>query len=663
LNANDTLGPASVQSESADAEFHQSLNWFLCWAVVYAPVGTSLFYAPGVIFGDARSLTGLCLLLSSLTFVFLVAKYVDVAARYSEGGGVVAVATHAFGSLAGLFGGALVTVSYFLTAAVSAVTGFAFLNSAVPITHYLVPLSVTAIALLGVLNYIGIKESAMVTAAFGSVCFATQLLVTAVVATQVKPSGWHLIFNHIAHPNNVQLSVLIAGYASSFLAFSGLESISQLSPAMVLPRRRTAGIAMTVVVITTLATIPIVTVFATNLITARSQGADETILTTIERVPERERLLNRTADPAERAQLSAQIDEGNGYSASLVSYLGAQFGGTPLKLSIVFSATTLLVLACSTAIIGAYHVFMALARQSFLPKALLRRNDRFGTPHWAIALATVPPILIVIAARGDMTFLGQLFAYGLLGGFMLTAVSLDVVRWKERRFGAVFVIGILTTAAVVIAWLGNLYSKPFATLTGGLLTLTIIVVALEVRRRSRRAAVALPGLVTDVTRVPRGAVLVPVFDEHFQATEHEMFEFVGALASQRNLPVIILYIREFFDVLQVVPEELGDDPSAEAFVRAAERVLEEAGVKVFVVYIAASDVADVVGKFRRRFRPSLTVLSRHRHSGLVTALHGNPVSTIRAAEEDGLLIYPDTQDAASLHRFPRDRASDALPRN
>jgi len=46
--------------------------------------------------------------------------------------------------------------------------------------------------------------------------------------------------------------------------------------------------------------------------------------------------------------------------------------------------------------------------------------------------------------------LGDLYAFGLLGTFVLTCVSLDVVRWREREHwtrghGALFAVGVLTT--------------------------------------------------------------------------------------------------------------------------------------------------------------------------------------------------------------------------
>src|SRR5947199_3073128 len=66
--------------------------------------------------------------------------------------------------------------------------------------------------------------------------------------------------NHTLAP----VSILV-GFASSFLAFSGLESISQLSPVMKTPRKRVAGIALLLVIITIGITSPFLTMFSTLL--------------------------------------------------------------------------------------------------------------------------------------------------------------------------------------------------------------------------------------------------------------------------------------------------------------------------------------------------------------------------------------------------------------
>src|SRR5581483_142733 len=188
---------------------------------------------------------------------------------------------------------------------------------------------------------------------------------------------------------------LLVGFAGSFLAFSGLESISQLAPAMKMPRRLVGKIALFLVILTVGLTSPLLTVLSTML------------------------LPKAAADPV----LSSQI----------ISLLAGKWGGAWLQTEVAISASALLVFASNTAIIGSYHVFLALSRMEFFPKVILQRNRLRNTPHYSIALATLVPIVVLILVHGDINILGDMYAFGLLGAFTLTCIGMDVVRYRQRQ--------------------------------------------------------------------------------------------------------------------------------------------------------------------------------------------------------------------------------------
>src|ERR1700694_994614 len=104
------------------------LGWFLCWAVVFADLGTSVYYAPGILYARVGPRAALFVFMTMLVFVLLTDKYREVAVRYPEGGGVVTVASHAISPGAGLFGGLRLLVDYFLTSALSATSGIIYLG-------------------------------------------------------------------------------------------------------------------------------------------------------------------------------------------------------------------------------------------------------------------------------------------------------------------------------------------------------------------------------------------------------------------------------------------------------------------------------------------------------------------------------------------------------
>jgi amino acid transporter len=148
----------------------------------------------------------------------------------------------------------------------------------------------------------------------------------------------------------------------------------------------------------------------------------------------------------------------------------------------VLSASTLLLFAANTAIIGAYHIFLALTNLGFLPRAIALRSATFRSPHIAIAIATIVPVVVILATEGELALLGEMYAFGLLGAFLFSSLSLDVIRWRLGRRDLGFWVGVLTTGVILVAWCINLVEKELATLFGGVLTAIGMSVAVGVRR-------------------------------------------------------------------------------------------------------------------------------------------------------------------------------------
>src|SRR6202162_1740095 len=418
-----------------------SLGAFLCWAIVFADIGTSIYYVPGILYSHFSMRSAIFVVMTLFVFILLCIKYAEVTWRYPEGGGVVNVSSQALHPFAGLLGGLFILVDYYLTAALSALSGALYLAVVAPgLTHLVLPITVGALVGLGLLNFIGIKESARTTAVFVCLAAAGQLLVVFAVAIYLGPSGILHSFRSLASGPPLSPLLLVTGYAAAFLAFSGLESIAQLAPAMREPRKTVAYKAMAAVVMTMAITSPLLTLWSTTL-----------------------------------------LDGTNPDPNQFMSLLGAHVAGPVLGDYVAISGSILLVFASHTAIIGAYHVFIALTRMGFLPRVMEHRNHLRRTPQWAILAAVLLPIIVVVATSAQGALLGDLYAFGLLGTFVLTCVSLDVVRWRERPHWsagsvALFAIGVATTLLVVIAWSVNLFAKPLATGFGGGLTVIGLVV-------------------------------------------------------------------------------------------------------------------------------------------------------------------------------------------
>ncbi len=373
------------------------LGPILCWAVVFADIGTSVYYTPGILYGTVGKLAGFFVFLTMTVFVLLTLKYAEVTERFPQGGGVVTVAAQAINHWVGALGGMFILVDYFLTAAISSLSGMLYLSVVIPaMGPFALEITLVILVLLGILNWVGVSESAKVSLVGAVIAFLSDVAILITVFTHLSLPAFFALFGSMFEHDALTPVSLLTGFAGSFLAFSGLESISQLSPVMKTPRKKVAGIALLLVVLTIGLTSPLLTMLSTLLLP--KSVVDDPVL-----------------------------------SAQLISLLGGKWGGIILQTEVAISASALLVFASNTAIIGSYHVFMALSRMEFFPAFVLKRNKLRGTPHYSIALSTGIPIIVLIIVRGNINILGDMYAFGLLGAFTLTCLGLDIIRRRERK--------------------------------------------------------------------------------------------------------------------------------------------------------------------------------------------------------------------------------------
>ena len=121
--------PAHAHPESQPRQ----LSPLLVWAVVFCDIGTSVYYVPGILYSAGRGRGADLRARHDVGFLLLASKYVEICWRNPEGGGVVTIASKAFTPRWGCFGGMLITVDYFLTSAISSVSGMHYLGSLVPV--------------------------------------------------------------------------------------------------------------------------------------------------------------------------------------------------------------------------------------------------------------------------------------------------------------------------------------------------------------------------------------------------------------------------------------------------------------------------------------------------------------------------------------------------
>jgi amino acid transporter len=608
--------------------------------VVFADIGTSVYYTPGILYRQVGAAAGLFVTLTMIVFLLLTLKYAEVSVRFPEGGGVVTVASRGINPWAGAVGGMFILVDYFLTSAISSLSGLTYFETVIPsIAPYVLFITLAVMALLGILNWYGIKESAGVSMVIASIAFLSDILILFFIFIHVPLGTVASIFHEMFTSTHLTPVTLLVGFAGAFLAFSGLESISQLSPVMRLPRRKTVRAALTVVVLTVGITSPLLTLFSTTLLTE----------------PRYAHLLRFPAYGGP----DANPDQ-------FISLLAGAFGGRWLEILVAITASALLIFAANTAIIGAYHVFLALSRLRFFPEVVERTSKLRGTPIVSIALATGIPMAILVAVQAHLDVLGDLYAFGLLGAFSLTCISLDIIRWRERRgaphvgalidpelmrgdgrilappqypsplrdgirralgserverldaarvavrqrtgpatreFGRVwpnfsYYLGFITTALVMIAWVTNLFSKPHATIFGGAVTLIgVAISAWHFRYQSERRPVV---FLDRVEHIPDGRLVVL---SPLGAHNREVIN--AAVAGADGSTLIFLYLapkrpQEAPPRLFEIRDRFGMDKVAQDTLSIAKRTAMRANVAARYLYAVggAQQIFDIAGRAR-----------------------------------------------------------------
>src|SRR3954454_19489293 len=149
------------------------------FAAAYGNVGSSIYYALGVVALYALGLTPVTFMIAGLIFVFTAATYTEATVMYPEAGGSSSFARHAFNEAVSFFAAWGQMLTYIITIAISAFF----------VPHYLsvfwAPLrdspgdiigGIVIVLLLSAVNIVGVRESARLNLVLAVIDFATQLL-------------------------------------------------------------------------------------------------------------------------------------------------------------------------------------------------------------------------------------------------------------------------------------------------------------------------------------------------------------------------------------------------------------------------------------------------------------------------------------------------------
>src|SRR5438034_5672395 len=153
------------------------------FATAYGNVGSSIYYALGLVAAHALGLTPLVFLFAGGLFALTAKSYSEGAAMFPEAGGASSFARHAFNEVVSFFAGWALTLDYIITIAISAFFVPHYLGAFFPaLTHNPGDIigGAIVVALLMLLNIRGLGESAKVNIVLAVTDLATQVLLVIV---------------------------------------------------------------------------------------------------------------------------------------------------------------------------------------------------------------------------------------------------------------------------------------------------------------------------------------------------------------------------------------------------------------------------------------------------------------------------------------------------
>jgi amino acid transporter len=163
---------------------------------------------------------------------------------------------------------------------------------------------------------------------------------------------------------------------------------------------------------------------------------------------------------------------------------------------VVVVGTLILAGAVNTAIVGSNGVLNRVSEDGVLSDWFRQPHPRFGTSYRIINIVVFLQIVTIIISRGDVTFLANLYAFGVIWSFAMNGLSVLVLRYTRpgqrdfqvplnftiRGVQVPVGLGLITLTLFLIAFV-NLFTKPVATVAGGAFSILLYIVFTISERR------------------------------------------------------------------------------------------------------------------------------------------------------------------------------------
>ncbi len=379
------------------------------FATAYGNVGSSIYYALGLVAAYALGLTPVIFMLAGGLFALTAKTYAEGASMFPEAGGSSSFARHAFNEFVSFFAGWALSLDYVLTIAISAFFVPHYLGAFWPaLTHPPGDVigGLIVIGLLAWLNIRGIGESAKLNFVLAIADLITQCVIIIVGAFLVlNPS----LLVHQVHLGTVpSWGHVIFALSLAMLAYTGIETVSNMAeeardPDTDVPK------AVNLILIAVLAVYAGMTVVALSALPVKGHGAHA--YTQLGLTPEQGGYQN---DPV----------------LGIIENLGLPTAVTHLlRYYVGILAATILFIATNAGLIGISRLSWSLSEHRQLPSLFSRLHPRHRTPWFTIIVFSVFAGVLLIP--GKTAFLGNLYSFGAMLSFTTAHAAVIALRFKE----------------------------------------------------------------------------------------------------------------------------------------------------------------------------------------------------------------------------------------
>jgi basic amino acid/polyamine antiporter, APA family len=382
---------------------HQGLERVLgtgaLFSTAYGNVGSSIYYALGLVAVLALGMTPVVFLISGLIFAATAATYAEATAMYPEAGGSSSFARHAFNEFWSFFAAWGQMLNYIITVAISAFFVPHYLSVFwEPLRHSPGDIvgGIVVVVMLGALNIIGVKEAAGLNIFLALADFATQLVLVVI--------GLVLVFSPSTLLHNIHLgtfptvSNFLIAIPVGMVAYTGIETISNMAEEArdfghTIPRS-IAGVVIAVIAI--YAFLPSVALSAMPVVNGKTELAS-----------------TYAGDPI------------------LGVVKNISLGGLqrPAEIYVGILAATILFIATNAGVIGVSRLTYSMGQHRQLPEKLRQLHPKYRTPY--IAILVFGLIAIVTIIPGEADFLGKMYAFGAMLSFTIAHLAVIALRAKE----------------------------------------------------------------------------------------------------------------------------------------------------------------------------------------------------------------------------------------